>query len=257
VCSSDLKKKLIFSALFLLSGVISFAQTADEIVNKHIEAMGGKDKVTGIKSLKMVASVDIGPNMKAPMTFFVVNNKAYRMELEFQGMKMVNAYDGNEGWFVNPFGGKKDAERMNAEQIREAKDQVDIAGSLFNYKEKGHTVEYLGKEDMEGTDTYKLKVTKKTGDIEYEYLDASSYLELKKTSKRKFEDKEVEGETIYSNWKKVDGIMFPFTIEERQKDASQGQAMNFDSYEVNAKVDDSIFKMPVAASTSTPASDKK
>src|SRR5437764_6773536 len=178
-----MKKKLIFSALFLFATVFAFAQTADEIINKHIDAMGGKDKMTNLKTLKMVANVDIGPNMKAPMTMYVVNNKGYRMEMEIQGMKMINAFDGDSGWYIQPWGGKKDAERMNAEQIRESKDQADITGSLFNYKEKGNTVEYLGKEDMEGTDTYKLKVTKKTGDIEYDYLDASTYLKLKETSK--------------------------------------------------------------------------
>jgi hypothetical protein len=252
-----MKKKLIFSLLFLFITAFAFAQTADEIVNKHIDAMGGKDKIAGMKTLKMVASVDIGPNMKAPMTMYVVNNKAFRMELEFQGMKMINAFEGDAGWYINPFGGKKDPENMNAEQIRETKDEIDLSGSLFNYKEKGNTVEYLGKEDMEGTDTYKLKVTKKSGDVEYVYLDASSYLELKKTRKRKFEDKEVETESLSSNWKKVDGIMFPFTVEQRQKDASQGQAVNFDSYEVNAKVDESMFKMPAASAGSAPASDKK
>jgi hypothetical protein len=146
---------------------------------------------------------------------------------------------------------------MNAEQIRESKDEMDINGSLFNYKEKGNTVEYIGKEDMEGTDTYKLKVTKKTGDIEYVYLDASSYLKLKETSKHKFEDKEIESESLFSNYKKVDGIMFPFTVEQREKDSSQGQAMNFETIEVNPKVDNAMFRMPVPTASSTPASDKK
>jgi hypothetical protein len=252
-----MKKILIFSLVCMFTTATAFAQTADEIVNKHIEAMGGKDKIAAMKTLKMVASVDIGPNMKAPMTMYVVDNKAFRMELEFQGMKMINAFEGETGWYINPFGGKKDPENMNAEQIRETKNELDLSGSLFNYKEKGHTVELIGKEDMEGTDTYKLKVTKKSGDVEYIYLDAASYLELKKTRKTKFEDKEVETESLSSNWKKVDGIMFPFTVEQRQKDASQGQAVNFDSYEVNAKVDESMFKMPAASAGSAPAPDNK
>jgi hypothetical protein len=219
--------------------------------------MGGKEKMAGIKTLKVVANIDIGPNMKAPMTMYIVNNKSMRTDMEIQGMKMSQAVDGDSGWYIQPWSGKKDAERMNAEQIRESKDEMDINGSLFNYKEKGNTVEYIGKEDMEGTDTYKLKVTKKTGDIEYVYLDASSYLKLKETSKHKFEDKEVESEALYSNYKKVDGIMFPFTVEQREKDSSQGQAMNFETIEVNPKVDNAMFKMPVPTASSTPASDKK
>ncbi len=252
-----MKKKLIVSALFLMSTAFAFAQTADEIVNKNIEAMGGKDKLASIKTLKMTATVDVGPNMKAPITMFVVNNKSYRMDFEFQGMKMIQAIDGSDGWQINPFGGKKDAERMNPEQIRESQDQTDIAGNLFNYKEKGSTVEYLGKEDMEGTDTYKLKLTKKTGDIKYYYIDASSYLILKETTKRKFEDKEVEGENIMSNYKKVDGVMFPFTMEAREKDAAQGQAINMETVEVNPKIDESMFKMPPPAPATPSTTDKK
>jgi hypothetical protein len=252
-----MKKKIVFTTCMLFIGALTFAQTADEIVNKNIEAMGGKDKIAGIKTMKMVASIDIGPNMKAPITMYVVNNKSVRTDLEFQGMKMMSAAEGDSGWVVNPFGGKKEAERMNGEQIRESKEQMDIAGSLFNYKEKGSTVEYIGKEDMEGTDTYKLKVTKKTGDIEYLYLDAATYLTLKQTTKRKFEDKEVEGESLFSNYKKVDGIMFPFTIEARAKDSSQGQAINFETVEVNPKIDNAMFKMPAPTASTTPATDKK
>jgi hypothetical protein len=252
-----MKRKIVFTALILFIGAITFAQTADELINKHIDAMGGKEKMAGIKTLKVVANIDIGPNMKAPMTMYIVNNKSMRTDMEIQGMKMSQAVDGDSGWYIQPWSGKKDAERMNAEQIRESKDEMDINGSLFNYKEKGNTVEYIGKEDMEGTDTYKLKVTKKTGDIEYVYLDASSYLKLKETSKHKFEDKEIESESLFSNYKKVDGIMFPFTVEQREKDSSQGQAMNFETIEVNPKVDNAMFRMPVPTASSTPASDKK
>src|SRR5689334_20773868 len=132
-----MKKKLIFSSLFLLASVFAFAQSADEIVNKYIDAMGGKDKIANIKTMKMVATVDVGPNMKAPITMYIVNNKSYRFDLELQGMKMSRALDGDNGWYISPWAGKKDAEKMNEEEIRDAKDQADITGSLFDYKAKG------------------------------------------------------------------------------------------------------------------------
>ena len=252
-----MKKKLLSTALLMFIGAaMAFAQTADEVINKHIDAMGGKDKIAGLKAVKMVASVDVGPNMKAPMTMYIVNNKSFRMDMEIQGMKMSQAVDGDSGWAVNPFGGKKEAERMNAEDIRNSKDQMELTGSLFNYKEKGSKVEYIGKEDMEGTDTYKLKVTKKNGDNLYVYLDAGSYLQLKETSKHKFQDKEITSETIFSNFKKVDGIMFPFTIENREVGESSGQAMNFDEIVVNPKIDNMLFKMPAAAPAAAPEEKK-
>ncbi len=250
-------KKLNVIVMALLMGVtMSFAQTADEIIAKHIEAIGGKEKIANLKTLKMKASVDVGPNMKAPMTMYIVAEKGLRVEFEMQGMMMIQCIDGDSGWVVQPFGGKKEAERMDKETIEQMKDQMDIRGSLFDYKSKGNTVVFLGKEDMEGTETYKLKVSKKNGDVETIYLDASSYLILKIVTKHTFKDKELQGETLFSNYKKVDGVMMPFTIDEREVGAAQGQAITFDSIEVNPKFENSLFKMPIA-SAAAPSGDKK
>ena len=250
-------KTFVTAILFLFFSSAIFAQTVDEILNENYKAMGGKDKIANLKTLKMKGNIDIGPDMKAPFTIYLKGGTKMRFELELQGMKLIQALEGDSGWYINPFGGKTEPERMAAETIKEAKDQADFTGALFNYKEKGNTIAYLGKEDMEGTETFKLMVTKKSGDVSYFYLDATSYLELKQTSKRKFEDKEVEGAHLSSNYKSVDGLMFPFSMEERgSDDASQGQAMNLESVEVNVNIDESIFKMPANASA-TGAEQKK
>src|SRR5438874_112068 len=149
-------KKIVLLCIVAFLFVIghSSAQTADELVNKYVDAMGGKEKLASLNAVKMTCSVDIGPDMKAPFTMYIIN-KGMRTEFEIQGMKLIQALDGDSGWYINPFQGKKDPERMSEEQIRQSKDEVELTGSLFNYKEKGYTVEYLGKDDMEGTDTYK------------------------------------------------------------------------------------------------------
>jgi hypothetical protein len=247
-------KKLFAAIFFLLIASASIAQTVDAIVDNYTKAMGGKEKLDKLKTIKLTGNIDIGPDMKAPFTIYVVDGKKMRFEMELQGMKMIQALNVDSGWYIQPWGGKTDPERMSPEEVRNAKDQADIGGPLFDYKKKGNTVELIGKEDMEGTDTYKLRVTKKSGDVSYIFLDATSYLQLKETSKHKFKDKEVESASLSSNYKSVDGIMFPFTMEERASgDASQGQAMNIDKIEVNPVVDESIFKMPASA----PATDTK
>lgn len=245
-----MKKKIALIVIALFMGVsMSFAQTVDDIINKHVEAMGGKEKLAALKALKLVMSIEIGPNMKAPATIVLVNGTKMRLDMSIQGMTMVQVVTGDSGWAINPFGGKKEAERMNKEEIQASKDQLNITGELYDYKAKGNTVELIGKEDMEGTETYKLKVTKKNGDVDYIFLDAKTYLELKITSKHKFKDKEIESDELLSNYKKVDGIMFAFTREERMSGEAQGQSMTADSIEVNPKIDDKIFIMPDAAAT--------
>jgi hypothetical protein len=249
-----MKKKLIFAVIALFMGVsMSFAQTVDDIINKNVEAMGGKEKLAGLKALKLVMSIEVGPNMKAPASIILVNGTKLRLDMTIQGMTMVQVITGDSGWAINPFGGKTDPERMNKDDIQGSKDQLNITGELFDYKAKGNTVELIGKEDMEGTDTYKLKVTKKNGDTDYIYLDAKTYLELKITSKHKFKDKEVESDELLSNYKKVDGLMFAFTREERQAGSQQGETMTADVIEVNPKIDEKIFIMPAVTSAATPA----
>ena len=248
-------KSLFLLVAFAIGSHLSYSQTADEVINKHFEALGGKDKLANIKTMKLLCNVEIAPGMKAPITMYYINNEAMRVEVEVQGMKILSAVEGDSGWSINPMSGKKDAERMNADEIKESKDQMDLTGALFNYKEKGHTVELLGKEDMEGTEVYKLKIVKKSGDIEYDYIDASTYLTLKETTTHKFNDKEMTGDVIYSDYRKAGDIMFPYAMENREAGASQGQALIVEKIEVNAEIDRSIFKMPPPQPA--PAEEKK
>lgn len=236
--------KLVFALLFVTSTCA--AQTVDEVVSKHIEAMGGSAKLAAVKTMKITSSIDM-MGMKMPIVSTVVDGKASRSEVTFQGMTQIMVTEGETGWYISPFQGKTEPEKANEEMMKQAKEERDICGPLFNYKEKGNKVELVGKEEMEGTDVYKLKITRPTGDISYQYIDAATYLLLKETSKQKFQDKEVESEKIMSNYKKVDGINFPFTVEMRQVGESAGQILTIETVEVNPKVDDSIFKMPAAS----------
>ncbi len=248
--SASLKKTAL--ALFMFTSLtFSFAQTADEIINKHISAMGGKEKLAALKTLKITGSTQGGPGIEFPTSIVQVDGKSSRMELTVQGMTMMQVVDGDSGWYISPFEGKKDAERMDQEMITSEKEGLDLAGDLFNYKAKGHSVEYLGKEDMEGSDTYKLKLTKKSGSVHFLYLDASNYYLLKETVKEKFKDKEVESESLFSNYKTENGYTFPYAQETREKGASSGQTFTITKYAINPVIDPAIFKMPKPAAKTT------
>ena len=237
--------KLIFVLLFIASS--SVAQTVDEVVAKHIEAMGGSAKLAAVKSMKITSSMDM-MGMKLPIVSTIVDGKASRSEVTFQGMTQIMVSEGETGWYISPFQGKTEPEKANEEMLKQAKEERDICGPLFNYKEKVNKVELVGREELEGTDVFKLKITRPTGDVSYQYIDASNYFLLKETSKQKFQDKEVESERILSNYKMVDGMNYPFTVEMRQAGESTGQILTVETVEVNPKVDESIFKMPASAS---------
>ncbi len=228
--------------LFIFSHNI-FSQTVDEVIDKHVAALGGLDKINSVKSIRFTGKFS-GMGADIPVTVSIKKKDKIKMEMQFQGMSMIQAYDGTTGWQINPFSGKKDAEKMPAEQVKEMKENAEWEGQLVNYKEKGYKAELMGKEDVEGSDTYKIKLNDKDGDVTYYYLDAASYLVIKQTAKRKFKEKEITQEVYQGNYQAVEGIMIPMSIEIKTVGSDQSQKGTFDKVELNVDIDDAFFAMP-------------
>ena len=237
--------KVLLSLLFVISisGKI-FSQDADEIVNKYINAIGGLDKIQAIKTIKMTGKVTAS-GMDIPFSQICKRPQMVLMESTIQGMTMKQAYDGTQGWMINPFMGKKDADLMSKDAEKAIKRNADFEGQLINNKDKGSKIELVGKEDFEGSQVYNIKLTDKENDFTNFYIDADSYLLVKQNDKIKVDTKEITAESILSNYKLVDGVMFPYSIESKSPDNPLGNAkIVVESIETNITVDDSIFKMP-------------
>lgn len=240
--------KLISILILLFAfGMVSYAQTVDEIINKHVDAIGGMDKLNSLKTVKLSGTSGFG-SMEFPFTMTYKLPSAMLMESTIQGMTMKQGYDGETAWMVNPFMGSSDPQKMNEEQTKGMKEEADFQGSLVNYKDKGNKIELEGKEDMEGSDTYKLKVTNRDGDVSYYYLDASTYLILKTSTKRKIKEKEINADTYFSDYKSEGGILLAHAMEVKADMGEMGhsQKITIEKFEFNIPVDDSIFKMPEA-----------
>lgn len=227
-----------------LLAVSASAQTADELIDKNIKARGGMEKLKAVNSVKISAKMKMGP-IEAPVTVTKARPENFRLEFTVQGMTGIQAYDGTTGWAVMPFMGKKDPEQMSADMLKDFKDEADFDGPLVDYKKKGNKVEYVGKEDVQGTPAYKLHVTTKDGVESNVYLDADSYLEIKSDSKKKIQGQEMETETMIGDYKDVGGLMFPMSIESHAKGREGAQTITIEKVELNpASVDASLFKMP-------------
>jgi len=244
-------------ACTLLAGLVAAAvsaQSVDELIAKNLEARGGKDKIKAVKSVRMTGKMAMGQGMEAPFTLEKARPKKVRFELTIQGMTGIQAYDGTTGWMVMPFMGKKEPEPIAGDDLKNMDDQADFEGPLVDYKEKGHQVELVGKADVEGTSAYKLKVTKKNGDVVYIYLDAEQYLELKAEGKQKMRGQEMEGETTMGDYKEVNGLIFPFLIHSKPKDGPPGAGMTLtiDKIELNADMPANHFDMPKVEKPAAP-----
>jgi hypothetical protein len=238
---------LLFAPAAHLFAAEAAAPTVDDVIAKNIEARGGMDKIKKVQSMRMTGKMMMGPGIEAPMIIEMKRPSNMRVEFTLQGMTGVQAYDGKNGWAIEPFGGKKDPEPMSVEDLKDAEEQSDMDGPLVDYKAKGNKVELVGKEKVEGSDAYKLKITLKSGDVRYLYLDADSYLEIKGESKRTIRGSEAEIETTIGDYKEVEGLMIPFNFQAGQKGSDQKQNIVVEKVEINPAIDVARFKMPAAA----------
>ena len=217
----------------------------DQIVEKYTAALGGADKLKAIQT----ATITGGASLRAgqigmPVTIRIKRPAMMRMDMHLQERTFVESFDGTTGWMINSFSGSNTPQKMSDEDAAGALDNTDfLEGTLVDYKAKGSTVELLGQEAVDGASAYKLKITRKSGMVEYLYLDAASFLPLKTTGKRKQMGQDMEYESVPSNYKAVSGVMIPFTI--RQKvNGRDAMELNITQVDVNVPIDDSIFRMP-------------
>jgi len=243
--------KIRFAGLAALAALSLNAQPAagelkpDDVIKKSVEAQGGLDKLKAIKSMKSSGKMIIGGGqMEAPVVAYIKRPASNRMEISIQGQKIVEGFDGTTKWMINPLMGSKDPQKSSDEEAKTAADDADgIEGPLVNYKEKGHTVELLGKEDVDGSMAYKLKLTMRSGTVRTIFVDETSFLTIKMVSKVKQMGQEFEAEAKPGNYKPVEGVMMPFSLE-MKVNKQVGMQMQFDKIEVNVPIEDTLFAMP-------------
>ena len=223
------------------------AQTVDDLIAKHVAARGGMDKLKAVKTMRMTGTMTVGPGIEAPVILEMKRPSSMRMEITIQGQTGVQAYDGKTAWMVMPFMGKKDPEALPAEETKTFEEQADFDGVLVDYKAKGHAVELAGKEPVEGTDAYKLKVTLKNGDVRYVYLDSEYFLEIRTEGTRTMRGTPIDFESSIGDYKDVNGLMMPHAIESGAKGMPQKQKMTISKIELNPSLDDARFAMPAPA----------
>ncbi len=254
--TTNLMRSPFFSLLFvaLFTAATIHAQTpapsptVDELVAKNLEAKGGAAALQAIQSVRFEGRLLANQGqLELKNTETKKRPSKIRTDAVLQGMTLVQSYNGNSGWKIYPFQGRKDPEKMSADESKSLVEEAEIGGPLENWKEQGKTVTYLGTEDVEGTAAHKLKVTRKNGDISYVYLDPDYFLEIRILDQRTEQGAKVEVETDLGDYEKVNGVYFPFSIETGSKGSTDKQKAIIEKGEANTPVDDSIFEFPVKA----------
>lgn len=238
------KPVLLFGVISLVAASAAHALSVDELIAKNAAARGGLDKVQAIKSLRLEGKMRYGGSLDLGYLQYMKAPDSLRSEATVQGLTQVQAWDGKEAWQISPFQGRKDPERLSADDAKALADDAYISGALIDAAAKGSKVEYLGTEDIDGTQAHKLKVTLKSGNIEYVYLDPDHFLEIRTVAQRKVRGAESESISDYGDYEQVNGVYFPFSIASHSKDGGGDVQITIEKAQANEPIDAALFAFP-------------
>ncbi|NBB22794.1 outer membrane lipoprotein-sorting protein [Runella sp. CRIBMP] len=235
-----MKKLVVIVALLASAALTVMAQSAEEILDKSIQARGGAEKLNSLKSLRMEGTVSV-MGMEIPTKSVIVHRRGMRNEMEAMGQSIIMAIDGEKGWMINPMAGPEPTP-LPEEQLKASVSQLDLSG-ITNYKSSGTKTELLGKETLDGTEVYKVKMVSKDGMSMTHSIDTKNFNIIRTAIKVNVSGQDVEVETKMSNYKIFDGISFPTTTEITNPQA--GVIMTtITKVEINPAIDESVFVMP-------------
>ena len=210
------------------------ALTAEVLVAKNLDARGGAAKLRAITTIHTVGKVRTRGGSEAKVESWAIAPENFRGEFSLQGMTAVQAWDGKQAWSISPFGGRRDPQKLSPDDAKTLIEQSDIAGPLVDYQAKGHKIEYLGTEDIDGTDAHKLRVKLKNGDTQVLYLDPDQFLEIRVVNRRMVRGQEEVSTTDLGAYERVDGIYFPF----------ESGRTELEKVELNQPIDRKMFAFP-------------
>src|SRR5437867_1938930 len=246
--------------LLLTATTLRAQQSVDDIVAKYAQRIGGRERIHAIQSLRRTGKFYGGGGFEAKVQNESKRPNRIREEFNFGGMTGVTAYDGKNGWKIEPWQGKKDPEPLGEDETKGIVEDAEFDDPLLNYREEGNKVELLGTDQIEGTDVYKVKVTlASNGDVRTYYLDADSGVPIKYEVMRTVRGAEREFEVELGDYKEVSGVYFPFAFAIGSKGSSSADKSQYtwDRIEANVALDDSRFMKPGAATPTQQPGDAK
>lgn len=281
------RKVLLLSlavSTFSISTLLTTAQTAKltaaQVVEKNVAARGGLQAWRNVKTISWAGKLDAGAGdsiersrryaqnqgrlsnsrmehnmagkaedkqVQLPFKYEMKRPRKSRMEIEFAGKTAVQVYDGENGWKMRPFLNRNDVEAFTADELKAESDKSDLDGYLVDYTAKGTRVEMDGIEKVEGHDAYKLKVTPKSGRVQYVWVDAQSFLDVKISGSPRRMDGKMHNVAIYQrDFRNVQGLMVPFVLETAVDGYRETHKVTIEKVDVNPALADALFTKPQA-----------
>ncbi|GBD90928.1 hypothetical protein BMS3Abin04_01649 [bacterium BMS3Abin04] len=227
---------VVFLLLIFLSSTI--AQTTDEILAKHFKLIG-QEKLLTYGQYVTKGKIYQG-GMEIPFVSYHKKPNKFKSVATIRGNKFTRAFDGEKGWLLN---GKDKPKVLPLEQAKGLEIQADYEGIFYNYKKKGNSVKYLGREKVDSINSFVLQLTESNGNVITAYLEPKGYKIVRTKFKTTIQGTNREFETDLSDYKVIDGVVDPFNIKTKL-DGKVITHIVIDSIDYNQAVPDSIFYMP-------------
>ena len=230
-----MKKVFLSIALFVAAIFTVNAQTADEVIAKYITEIGGADKWSKVQSIKIEGQIEV-QGIQIPFTMQGLQLKGMRVDAEFQGNKIIDITTPTKGWAQNPLSGKATLGPISEDELKQKLDDLDIQDAFVDYKAKGSVIESLGKDEEDGNEYFKIKMTTKNGNEKTYFFDTKTNLIYKIESIVKQQGQEMKSEQKLLDYQTTEyGIKFPFKQD-------QGQMMMVTKkITINPTIDATIF----------------
>ncbi len=235
-------KTILLSVALLIGGAFASAQTADEIISKYLQAIGGKDFLTKITSLYTESKMDIMGN-ESTQKVTVLNGKGYKSEMDIMGSSIITCITENGGWTINPMAGSTSATELPDEQYKASKEQIFVGSPFTNYAEKGYETELLGNEAIGNVNAVKVKLTSPDNiSVAYSFDPETGYL-LKSVMQSEMQGQMVETTVNFSDYRQANGYTLPYKVN-MNIGGMFDLASTVTNVEINKQVDPAIFAKP-------------
>lgn len=236
------------------------AMTAAQVVDRNVAARGGAAAWKAVQTISWVGKTGAGARTYAtvspkgqlqqkereevqlPFKFYFKRPMKSRLELQFNGQTAVQVYDGTNGWKLRPYLGRNDWEAYTPEELKQAAMEPGIDGFLIDYASKGARVEAAGTERVEDHAAYKLKVTRKDGQVRYVWIDGQSFLDIKTDGEPRKLDGKIHAVAVYlRDYQRDQGLMVPHLQETVVEGVKNSEKITIEGVTVNPKLDDALF----------------
>ncbi|MDX9772260.1 MAG: hypothetical protein RBT02_02435 [Bacteroidales bacterium] len=236
------KITVLLTVMLLATGSTLMCQSLDDVLKEHFAAVG-QDNQLKVNSARMTGKM-VQSGLEIPFIQMAKRQNKVRIEATLQDLTLIQTFNGEEGWSVNPFAGVTEPQPMSEDEVKSMKYSSDMDGMLWDFENKGYTVTLEGSEDMEGTQCFVVKLVSDSGDTFTYYIDSDTYIILRTNNKIKVMGNEAETDTYQSNYMMVDGIAVPGKIETKMK-GQVVMTLVVDKAEFNPELDDALFEKPV------------